>query len=413
MISALPDLAAWQALDRQVRAWWDGDVHTATPADVRADEAGTLLPLPCPYVTPGGSEAAFPEMYGWDTHFIDLGLLAHGRSDLVRGHAENMLWQIERYGKVLNGNRRYYLTRSQTPLHPVSLRLLHEHEPDLALLDRAFPLLEREYRDYWCGPGHATGLGLSTNRDSGDPHHRPELAAEAETGLDFTPIFGGDVRRCAPLITNCALVRYADTLAWLAGELGEADTARHWEEEARTRAGRIRDLCWDDEQGFFFEVRDAGERLPYWSLCAYWTLWARVATPGQAARLVSHLPRFERPGGLSFTDQAYPSPHPEYESLQWNSPSGWAPMQLIVAEGLERYGYHAEARRLSAAFLGLMMGEYSRSGKLWERYDVDACTLPRQHERYALPAFHGWTSAAVAALGRRVFAPSAQLEGSR
>lgn len=67
----LPDRAAWDALDRTVRGWWDGDQESAQNANAE----GTLLYLPYPYLTPGGSEAAFGEMYGWDTYFINLGLL--------------------------------------------------------------------------------------------------------------------------------------------------------------------------------------------------------------------------------------------------------------------------------------------------------------------------------------------------
>jgi len=62
-----------------------GDV---TAADVK-DEG--LLYLPNSYVVPGGR---FNEMYGWDSYFIILGLVADRRTDLARGMIENFFFEI-------------------------------------------------------------------------------------------------------------------------------------------------------------------------------------------------------------------------------------------------------------------------------------------------------------------------------
>lgn len=67
---------------------------------------------PRPFVVPGGR---FNEMYGWDSYFISLGLLRSGRLDPARHMAEHQAYEIVHYGKVLNANRTYYLTRSQPP----------------------------------------------------------------------------------------------------------------------------------------------------------------------------------------------------------------------------------------------------------------------------------------------------------
>lgn len=65
-----------------------------------------------PFVVPGGR---FNEMYGWDSYFEALGLLVDGRVELARSMTENFFYEIEHYGKILNANRSYYLTRSQPP----------------------------------------------------------------------------------------------------------------------------------------------------------------------------------------------------------------------------------------------------------------------------------------------------------
>ena len=400
----LPDRAAWDRLDLRIRNWWDGDQKDALDA---APE-GTLLFLPQPYLTPGGSEAAFGEMYGWDTYFINLGLLEHGRLDLVQNHILNQLYMVKRYGRVLNGNRTYYLGRSQPPLLADSVRHFLRAGGAAEIVQRAYPLLQREYRGYWKAEHHQTPVGLATNRDllASAPNSplRPALAAEAETGLDFTAIYGGDVRDCVPLLTNCALVRYADALSEIAEALGDAPGAAAWQREAERRAAQLRTLCWDEPSGFFLEYNYIiKKRLPYRSLCAYWTLWAGVATPEQAASLVLQLGDFEMAHGLSVTDQTYSSPHPEFRNLQWAYPLGWPPLQLVAAEGLARYGYQKEAARISRRFLGLMLAQYEKTGKLWEKYNVVTGGLEFPLERYPSVPFHGWSSAAAVVLGRRVF----------
>ena len=401
----LPDRTAWDKLELTIRNWWDGDQEDALDA---APE-GTLLFLPYPYLTPGGSEAAFGEMYGWDTYFINLGLLEHGRLDLVQNHILNHLYMIRRYGKVLNGNRTYYLGRSQPPLLAATVRRFLHAGGAAEVISQAYPLLQKEYRGYWEAGHHQTPVGLATNRDllASSPNSalRPALAAEAETGLDFTAIYGGDVRECVPLLTNCALVSYADATAEVAEALGDISGAATWRAEAKRRAERIRAHCWDEQTGFFLEYNYAlKKRLPYRSLCAYWTLWAGVATPEQAASLVAQLGDFETAHGLTVTDKAYPSPHPEFENLQWAYPLGWPPLHLIVIEGLARYSYEKEAERISRKFVGLMLQQYKKTGKVWEKYNVVMGGLEFPNERYPSVPFHGWSSAAAVVLGRRVFA---------
>src|SRR5437588_11295024 len=82
------------------------------PQDPASIRNHGLLYLPRSYVVPGGR---FNEMYGWDSYFIQLGLLRDGELALAKDMADNFLYEIRMYGQVLNANRTYYLTRSQPP----------------------------------------------------------------------------------------------------------------------------------------------------------------------------------------------------------------------------------------------------------------------------------------------------------
>ena len=390
----------WRRLERVISLWWDRDVHTATEEDVKKDPEGTLLFLPYPYVTPGGSEAAFPEIYGWDTYYVNCALLVQGRYDLARHNILNQLYQIKHHGMTLNGNRTWYQTRSQPPLWTDGVERYLTQTGDTSIAEQAYILFCKEYETYWLAEHHSTPVGLATNRDIGDTD-APALHAESETGLDFFAGFEGDVRNCAPLITNCILVHYAQTQSRLAERLGHSDQVEAWSVKAAQRAEAIQRYCWDETRGFYFEYQHQEERrIPVWSLNAYWAMWAGIASDAQAAALVGHLEKFRHPHGLSMTDRCYPSPHRQFTWVQWGYPAGWPPFHVMVTEALLRYGYRIEAMNVATAFLDLQIRLFEKTEKLWEKYNVVSGDLNFPVERYRVPPLHGWSSASVVLLGR-------------
>jgi alpha,alpha-trehalase len=416
--------SGWRELDRSIAGWWDGDMRTAAEQDIVHAESDwtwletirtiggkdlkppnqpTLLFLPFPFSPAAGNQGAYPEMFAWDSYFIVRGLLAHGRLDLARHILSNLLFLIFRFGKVLNANRTYFLTRSQPPLHPDAIWRCYEATRDRDLLLLAYPLLRREYTDYWNGSDHRTPTGLCTSNDSQDPYLRPELASIAEAGLDFSPVYEGDVRRCVPVALNSQLAKYAATLARISAALGFHQESEEWTREFERRAGLIRELCWNEREGFYLEYDfTRGRQLPEWSLCAYWTMWAGVATTEQAARLVENLRRFTHGAGLTFTDRLYPSPYSDFSSLQWSYPYCWPPSMVMVVDALQAYGFHDEARRVGEAYLGEVIRQYRATGSLWEKYIMVPGLAEDATERYENVPFHGWSSAAVAIIGRLI-----------
>jgi alpha,alpha-trehalase len=428
--SRRPDESKWALLDEQIRGEWTAYTSHATEAEIRSDRYGEVIFLPFPYVSPTSPGSVYRFMFGWDTDFVSRALMAHGIFDQARNHILNYLFMIDRYGYMPNANAASLLTRSQTPLVADTLWRYYSKTKDRDLLNRAYPHLKRNYHSYWTASHHQTPIGLATNRDLGDPHLPPELAAEAEVGLDWTPIYDGDVRRCVPLVTNCALVRYARSLANIAIALGEEREARMFNQDAGRRAARIRQYCWSDEAQFFLEYDFVTNRqLPYKSDCALWTLWAGVASHAQAKSLVGSLHQIEHPFGLASTDRPYPPPRPAKDygaicrlapnglpseqkpeeaiggdsPLQWMYPAGWAPSHLIAVEGLDNYGYASEAARVASSFLGAMVQQHESTGHLWEKYNVVDGSIVLPNARCGNIWMQGWTAAAAVLLGRRVF----------
>ncbi len=128
---------------------------------------GTIAGVP--YVVPGGR---FNELYYWDSYFIVLGLLQDHRNDLARGMADNLLYEVQYYGKVPNANRTYYLTRSQPPFLMSIIRAVYDSGTvDKNWLAAALKTALAEYQNVWLGPDRLVKIGqyeLSRYYDSGN-----------------------------------------------------------------------------------------------------------------------------------------------------------------------------------------------------------------------------------------------------
>jgi alpha,alpha-trehalase len=132
-----------------------------------------LLYLPRPYVVPGGR---FNEMYGWDSYFIVLGLLRDGEIELARDMTDNFLYEVENYGRVLNANRTYYLTRSQPPFLTEMVLAVYGATADRDWLARAFPAVQAYYQFWVKEPHLVLPSGLSRYFDLGEGP-APEVVA--------------------------------------------------------------------------------------------------------------------------------------------------------------------------------------------------------------------------------------------
>ena len=122
-----------------------------------------------PYVVPGGR---FNELYCWDSYFIVLGLLQDHRNDLARGMADNLLYEVQYYGKVPNANRTYYLTRSQPPFLTSIIRAVYDSGTvNKDWLASALKIASAEYQNVWLGKDRLVKIGqyeLSRYYDSGN-----------------------------------------------------------------------------------------------------------------------------------------------------------------------------------------------------------------------------------------------------
>ncbi|WP_224488572.1 trehalase family glycosidase [Robertkochia flava] len=136
-----------------------------------------------PFVVPGGR---FNEMYGWDSYFEGLGLIRDDRNDLARAMVDNFCYQIEHYGKILNANRSYYLTRTQPPFLTSFIRSVYAamEVEDKEWLKKTLETAITEYETVWMVSGerlapnglnryYAASIGIPPETEDG--HFREVL----------------------------------------------------------------------------------------------------------------------------------------------------------------------------------------------------------------------------------------------
>jgi alpha,alpha-trehalase len=381
------------------------------PADRSKITEQGLLYLPHPYVVPGGR---FNEMYGWDSYFILVGLLRDDEVARAKEMTDNFVYEVEYYGTVLNANRTYYLSRSQPPFLTRMVLGVFEKTRDKAWLRSTVPAIESHHRFWTTEPHLVPETGLSRYYDFGDGPAPEVLSDEVdekgrthydrvreyyktqevtdydlalyydkardrltdlfykgdrsmrESGFDPSNRFGPfsvDIIHHVPVCLNVLLYRMEEDMAEIQRTLGAEEAARPWKERADKRRALIDKYLWDPDAGLYFDYNfKTGRRRPYEFATTFYPLWAGIASKEQATRVQKNLSRFEAPGGILTSTQT--------TGNQWDAPFGWAPLQLIGAEGLRRAGFNQDADRISRKFVSLVAKEFGEHGTIVEKYDV-------------------------------------------
>ena len=404
------------------------DVLTRQPDEERP---GTLISLPNPYIVPGGR---FREIYYWDSYFTMLGLQADGRIDMIENMVDNFAYLIDSIGFIPNGNRTYFLTRSQPPFFSLMVGLLADEKGE-DILTHYLPQLQKEY-DFWMDGAryvsrqnrfqeHVVRLpdGKLLNRyyDQGDwPREEmwkddvevmeasgrpgddlyPDLRAACESGWDFSSRWFADgetlmtaqTTSIVPVDLNALLYQLEQTLARAYSLDKNQEKADLFAQRAAQRKQAIQEWLWDDEVGFFRDFQLVEEQFtPVLSLAGVYPLFVGIASQEQAARVANVLREtFLYPGGLVST--------PYETGQQWDAPNGWAPLQYMAISGLRRSGQPALADTIRTRWVTLNTNVYQRTGKLVEKYNVIDTTLESGGGEYPVQDGFGWTNGVLQAL---------------
>ncbi|MBB5457994.1 alpha,alpha-trehalase TreA [Paraburkholderia sp. Cpub6] len=409
-----------QSLREHIDWLWNGLTRTTTSAP----DYSSLIPLPKPYVVPGGR---FREGYYWDTYFTMLGLQESGREDLVDDMLDNFAYMIDTFGHIPNGNRTYYLSRSQPPFYSYMVELAAQKEGN-KVYQKYLPVLRKEYA-YWMQGSSSTPRGgatrnvvvlndgtvlnrywddLDTPRDesyledvqtaqaSGRPANQVyrDLRATAESGWDFSSRWFGDNQTLAtvrttsiiPVDLNSLLFHLETTIARGCSETRDFRCVAQFIGYAARRAEGINRYLWN-RNGYYGDYDwQLGKSRDNQTPAMLYPLMAGVAWPDRAwktARTVENV--LLKQGGL--TTSTYNT------TQQWDAPNGWAPLHWIAIQGLKRYGRADLAQPIGTRFLADVENVYNTQHKLVEKYVVEgAGEGGGGGGEYPLQDGFGWTN---------------------
>ena len=393
------------------------------PADTL--NLGTLIPLPKPYIVPGGR---FREVYYWDSYFSMLGLAAAEKTEMMENIIDNFAYLIDKIGFIPNGNRSYYLSRSQPPFFACMIQLLAAQKGDEVYV-KYLPALEKEYK-FWMN-----GARDSTMRDFYTKNHvvevdgnvvnryydmkdtpRPEgykedvkaakktinyekdmyrhLRSGAESGWDYSSRWFEDEKNIGtirtthiiPVDLNALLYNLESTI--MKGKMvsKKFDEAAKFEKKMSSRREALRRYCWSASKGFYFDNDIYKYRqTEIYTLAAMYPLFFKMTTKREADMVAANIEKlFLRPGGVVTTLTK--------TGQQWDAPNGWAPLQWITIQGLRNYGHDSLANVIKTRWIDVNQRVYKATGKMMEKYNVEDMSLESGGGEYPSQDGFGWSN---------------------
>lgn len=383
--------------------------------------SGSLIPLPNDYVVPGGR---FREIYYWDSYFTLLGLQAAGKDQLVRDMVENFAYLIDEVGHIPNGNRTYYLTRSQPPFFALMVEVLAEIEGPEVLAE-FLPQLLAEY-DFWMDGAdevsaeqpavkHVVRLpdGSLLNRyyDAGDrpraESYREDvltiresgrdsqtvarhLRSGAESGWDYSARWFADGENLSSIITtdivppdlNSLLLRLEEVIA---RAQPDERLRERYQEKAANREAALHQYCWNPATNWFEDYNWKTQRhTGFLTLAGLYPFFCDAAGEEYMRKALPVVrQQFLAPGGLLTSLKE--------TGQQWDAPNGWPPLQWIGYAAIKPYDA-ALATTIRERWMANNERVYGNVTKMVEKYNVENLGLEAGGGEYPVQDGFGWSN---------------------
>jgi alpha,alpha-trehalase len=391
-------------------------------------EGSSLLPLPYPYIVPGGR---FREIYYWDSYFTMLGLKESGEVEMIDNMVRNFAYLIETYGHIPNGNRSYYLGRSQPPFFSVMVTLLAGIKGD-SVYQQFLPAMEKEYQFWMDGqdklkPEQAYRRvvklkdGTILNRywdDSMVPRQESyredvliaeksgknkvevytHLRAGAESGIDFSSRWFADRKNISTIQTtdylavdlNALLYHLETTIAKAKLMNGDGTASKEWLARAKQRSDDIDKYFWNKQLSFYtdynFKTQKQSNNIAPAGLYPFCFINEHPDYMSFLGKQVAAIVREKLLKDGGFVTSEFTT------GEQWDAPNGWAPLEWMMIWGLDRCGQKDLAREAAQRWIRLNIKVYQQTGKLMEKYNVTDINKEAGGGEYAGQDGFGWTN---------------------
>lgn len=394
-------------MNSKIRAYLDKNIEKTVK--VSTEDCGTLIGLPYPYTTPCVADT-YQEIYYWDTYFTNAGLLSWGKEEYVKNNIQNMFYMVEKYGFMPNGNRTFYLNRSQPPFLSEMVKDYYNATLDKEWLARAYEVLEKEYAFWQSKRVTKTGLNgyfgydivesvLERNyyyflrrvgKTAKENPSRQDLidayfagVSVYESGWDCNSRVKDQGHKFDMVDLNSLLYAMEGNMGFFAEELKKPD-AEKWKERQKIRREKMT-LLWNDKRGMFMDRNfETGEFSTYAGVASFYPLYAGLASQSQAESTLALYEDLNLPYGISAGESN------EQLKCQWDYPNVWAPLQFIMYKALKNYGYLDQARQVALKYVNLVETNFEKTGNLWEKYDGN--TGDPAGAEYKADPMIGWTA---------------------
>ena len=389
----------------------------------RPDDDGTLIGLPYEYTVPCVSNN-FQEIYYWDTYFTNVGMIMLGKVDYAKSNIDNMLYMVEKFGHMPNGNRTYYLNRSQPPFLSRMVRDVFEVTGDKEWLLKAYKTLVKEYAFWQSDKKAANGLngyfGYEVKPDdpektlerfcvrcklnledivTDEQKHENCLAAFSiyECGWDCSSRFVDRGHHFNAIDLNALLYDFEENMAVFSEilELGEEEL---WRERRDLRKAKVKEIMWNEKEGLYMDFDfDKNQFSNYKTTASFYPMFVNMATKEEAESTVELLKDLEQEYGFTCGVKE------NCKYFQWDYPNVWAPQQFIMYKALKNYGYDEDALRVAEKYVALVEANYEETDCFWEKYDgVTGKVANPEYKTQAKVEMMGWTAGAYIALSDAV-----------
>lgn len=193
-----------------------------------------------------------------------------------------------------------------------------------------------------------------------------------ESGVDNNPAVSNspaDVTEGVDL--QCYIDREYEAMRLIALALGKPQDAARYGQKAAALRRRVQKLMWDPSEGLYLNIDSrTGQfvRIKTWT--DFVPLWARIATPEQAQRMIrQHLlnpEEFWAPYGIRTiaADEPDYNPHSGY----WRGPV-WVISNDLLMHGLMNYGFRKQASELAEETVTLLVRDLKATGGMNENYN--------------------------------------------
>ena len=329
---------------------------------------------------------AYKTLYDWDQYFEAIVQLYMGwGSEYVKNGVTIFLDHQRRGGLIsrsVPSNHLHDPEHVKPFLAQTAVLVMRYYGESEWILNRRYYERLKRYLRYWLERMDSTGNGLA------------EWMSAPHTGMDNHHERAGHWRdRVSQGVDlNCYLYRECLAMAVLAERYGRSSDAESFRGKARALKQAIQRHLWHRRRGFFYDLSvKTGRRIGVRAISGFAPLWAGIATPAQAKRMV-HEHLFDPDGFWT----AYPAPalaksEPGYSrtpfetdvlganTCSWRA-NTWIPTNYMLYHGLKAYGYTQFATLLADRTVDLV----TRAGNR-EWYDCEAA------EGRGLEPFWGWS----------------------